>query len=204
MKTKSIKTKSISVNFNSKPFNSKLKGEWDPEQYKYQAFMELYIKKKYSKDLHYLPFVDLYISYIQSSFAPPRIVFKFLNWVEGFSIRTKNVTKSFGKRFKYFENNIEKYKNTTKRFTYFPITRSVITKIDKNEDHDVYENHSMFAIYDKLNNEIEIFNSILEDNRMHDKNLKSFFTIIYGNKVNIIFPNINIFGCMKYDRCGDF
>jgi hypothetical protein len=170
----------------TKPFDPNLVGKWIGEYELEHTFYLTYIKKNFRKQLHFLPFVNLML--IDSWDDPSGI----------FLIHDNNIPKSFflSDSGKY----MTLYKNTKKRFTYFPITISFITKgifgIIKRIGHAVS------AIYDKKNNEVEIFDSNPFNVKKHGPDLLTFFERIYGEDIKIVYLNkCFLFSAIDFRKC---
>jgi hypothetical protein len=167
------------VDLNSKPFDSKIVGNWDGSFNKQLIFTEFYIEKKYSKYLHFLKYVNIELNNKEQENISPIFEFDLTNYNTGEYIQTEKLT---GKE-ELIEKYSKLYKNTNKRFTYFPISVFYYNKLDNK-----FDGHSLIALYDKKINEVEIFDSTPSEIKPYKQNLKIFFKTIYGNKVSIIFP----------------
>lgn len=160
-----------------KKYNSQIKGEWIGHTYKRFIFNELYIQKNYHNILHMLPFIRLNIS--ETSFYNKKSLFQFgiADWnKEKFLEVNKNYLDELNEYIKL-------YKNTNKRYTFYPITQEYI-----NEEQERFS-HSLFFLYDKKFNQIELFNSVKDDFTPYKSKIKKLFTKIYGKNIKIIYPN---------------
>jgi hypothetical protein len=181
------------VDLNSKPFDSKIVGSWDGSFDKKLIFTEFYIEKKYSKDLHFLKYISIELNNKERENKNPVFEFDFSNYNTGEYIQTE---KLIGKE-ELIEKYSKLYKNTDKRFTYFPISIFYFNKLNNKID-----GHSIIALYDKKINEVEIFDSIPGEIKPYKQNLKTFFKTIYGKEVSIIFPGtFGYFGDIETSQC---
>ena len=181
--------KSKSIDLVEKPYDKKLKGFWNGFLNTQFLFTELYINKHYSKLLHYLPYLELNIVHNTD-----------IN-TYNFNIIDYNIPMSYNKKNnkKEFEYYIKLYKNTDKRFTYFPIDQK-ITAFDQIE-----RSHAIFFIYDKLLNQLELFDPNADNFHYYKNFFKKFFTKIYGKKIKIIYPDLHcpFFGELHLEKCND-
>jgi len=146
------KKKSISIDLVEKPFNSELKGDWIGKFNIKFLFLELYINKYYQKLFHYLPFINLYIKQTKVKST----IFPFVKDLYDFNIIdfNKDILYNQKKDKKEFENYYKLFRNTDKRFTYFPITEQSLSISGR-----ISTSHAIFFIYDKLLHQIELFDS---------------------------------------------
>jgi hypothetical protein len=107
------------VDLNSKPFDSKLVGSWIPDKDQDIIFTEFYIEKKYSKYLHYLKYMDIELLNIERDIGSPVLEVGLIDYKTGEYVKTKKLT---GKE-EILEKYAKLYKNTNKRFTYFPLKK---------------------------------------------------------------------------------
>jgi hypothetical protein len=138
--------------------------------------MQYYIEKKYSKLIHTIPFVD--ILFKKADNLGSLILQDRYNYKRIFITTPKN-TKINSK----IKNYIDIYKNTTKRYTFYPITS--FTAFNRNEN----DKHSLFIIYDKKFNQIELFDSGYDNLEPFKSQVKLFFKEIYGNEITLIYQD---------------
>jgi hypothetical protein len=193
-----------------KPFDPELIGEWEGKVDFRHIFHLTYIKKNFQKQLHFLPFVDL------------ELFDHYKNEFSRISIYDDNKKKSIhigDDKKKYIYDNIKHiyiddigdkmyykyislYKNTKKRFTYFPIS---LIEGEKNKDDTVgYQYHAISAIYDKKIKEVEIFDSNPMRVNRHETSFKYFFEDIYGKDIKIIYlRKCFSLDLLRSNRCDD-
>jgi hypothetical protein len=98
---------------------------------------------------------------------------------------------------KYFPSTdifLDRFKNTRKRFTFFPVT----LRFEGGSEY------SISALYDKVTNEVEIFDSLVGYTKPYEKNLKNFFHEIYGKQIKIIYlTKCSFFGEFFWEKCFD-
>jgi hypothetical protein len=158
-----------------KPFNPELVGYWRGVYNFDQIFYLTYIKKNFQKQLHFLPFIRPYIQdYIFEKDSSMGIVDD--NKGKGFTKDDNPVD---------YKKYLSLYKNTKKRFTYFPITLMQIAEY-KDGSKDVVA-HAISAIYDKQIKEVEIFDSNSLNIKKHESVIFAFMENIYGKDIKIIY-----------------
>ena len=186
---------SKSINLVEKQFNSKLKGEYNEPVASEIIFTELYINKHYSKSLHYIPSIRLDLREIKKK---SNALFGY-SYTYTFNIADYNKQKLYNlkKDKKEFEKYYKLFKDTDKRFTYFPISqREIFNDI-------LISSHAIFCIYDKLINQIELFDSNVEDFFYYKNFFNKFFKNIYGKNIKIIYPDQNcyFFSEIELNKC---
>jgi len=177
--------KSKSIDLVEKSYRKSLKGFWNGTPEIDFLFTELYINKHYNNTLHYLPYLNL------------NIVHNHTNNTYQFNIFDYNKWKIYNKKDKKeFEQYIKLYKDTDKRFTYFPIT-------ELNKYANITEGHGIFFIYDNLLNQLELFDPNAGNFHYYKNFFKKFFTKIYGKKIKFIYPDqfCPFFGELHFDKC---
>ena len=187
------KKKSISIDLVEKKFNSKLKGEYSEPISSELIFTKLYINKHYKKILHYLPYIELSLDSIEkesdTDFSHEIFIIDY----------NKNYLYNKKKDKKEFVQYTKLFKNTNKRFTYFPVMQNTFY-LD-----GVRDIHSIFFIYDKLINQVELFDSNAEDFYFYKTIFNKFFRNIYGKKIKIIYPESHcpFFSELQVINCPD-
>lgn len=176
--------KSVSIDLAQKTFDPTIIGEWKGLLENEEMFLELYMKKKYGKYLHYLPFTGLILNYNNKK-KEYRDDFD-----TKFCVYWDNKIYDYKKGNDVFNNYFDLYRNTEKRFTLYSCIQAI--QVNGNKSF-----HSIFFIYDRLLNEIELFNNI--SNKTYDIGIKQnkrsmtfFFKEIYGNSVKIDLSSNNI------------
>lgn len=180
-----IKSKSFAII--QKTFNDKLKGKWNGNADIIFRFLETYLKKKYNGIMHFLPFIELRLLIDHDN--TNNYFFDILDYTNKKVYPIKKNTSSIN-------SYINRYKNTNKRFTFFPVHQSYI--IDNKEN-----GHSILFLYDKKYNEVELFNSTNDDFNSYKKRINVFFKKIYGKKVKVIYPKElpNTFASLEEEKC---
>lgn len=171
---------SKSIDFIEKKFDSKIKRKWwctAPLEF---LFIELYIKKKYNKLLHYIPYTSINIIQTERKSNVSSNEFNIINYELSKKYNIKKDKKEFEKYYNSF-------RNTSKRFTFFQVTQTWI------ESNDETYNHALFFLYDKLLNQVELFDSQEQDYYYFRNFFNKFFKKIYGNKIKIIYPDFIFF-----------
>lgn len=140
-------------------------------------FTELYINKHYHKILHYLPYIELILESIQNESDSDYSHEIFIIDYNKEHLYNKKKDK------KEFEQYTKLFRNTDKRFTYFPVVQNTFYL---DGDRDI---HSIFFIYDKLVNQVELFDSNAADFYFYKNIFNKFFRNIYGKKIKIIYPD---------------
>jgi hypothetical protein len=153
-----------------KPFDSKLSGEWFGSNENKHGFLNTYIQEKFKTKLYILPFIRFGIFYDEEI---KQTLFKIEDW---------STMKQYFKGQDSFEPFIKKYRDTTKRFTFFPITT-----LELATDESDLIGHSVSALYDKKFNKVEIFDSINTDFKHFKETFKELFSEIYGKNVKIVY-----------------
>lgn len=152
-------------------------------------FLQLYLAKKFSNILHYIPFTELTIL---DNTVHNKISLVLIDYNNGFA-------ESFGDEKSVYKNYFTKYKKTKKRFTLFlavQITETYYTE-------HVY--HAIMFLYDSKYNEIELFDSAHQNFNRYKPLIKNFFTSMYGNELKIIYPHLpKVFKDLGTDRCSHF
>jgi hypothetical protein len=175
--------KSEKLKLVEKSYDSEIKGEWDGSSHKKMIFTELYLEKKYSSLLHTVPWLNLRFEEINDTRKSDyEYKIHIQDWNKGIMYQidrkmSSNDIKSF----------IKLYQNTNKRYTYYPI--STVDILNGEEEQG---GHSLFCLYDKKYNQIELFDSVREDLRGFEKDYIYFFTKVYGKDVKITFPDYKI------------
>jgi hypothetical protein len=176
-----------------KPFDPNLVGEWLGDYHITHTFYLTYIKKNFRKQLHFLPFVNLRLHDNYRDNRPEQYIGNFL-------IEDRNNNKYIFLNDSRMQKYVTLYKNTKKRFTYFPISITIVTK-------NIFgtietSGHAVSAIYDKKTNEVEFFDSNPFTIKKHDTELSLFFKQIYGKDIKIVyltkcflFSEIDIYRC---------
>lgn len=184
------------ISYVMKPFDPKKEGEWVGYTSNRDIFLEMYIEKKYGNDMHYLKFIELGV--INTEYSR-KIHYKNLFLLNDYSIKIKN--GEYDHWFLQNPNNsiperyFEMFRNTKKRFTFYPLYFM-----------NDYGSHAMMFLYDKNNNEIELFDTnsrYKEIIRTNKKDFMNFFNKIYGNDV-IIVLDLKLYkkiGSIDYKRC---
>jgi hypothetical protein len=153
-----------------KPFDSKLSGEWLGTNENKHGFLNTYIQEKFKTKLYILPFIRFGIFYDEEI---KKTLFKIEDW---------STMKQYFKGQDSFEPFIKKYRDTTNRFTFFPITT-----LELATDESELIGHSVSALYDKKFNKVEIFDSINTDFKHFKETFKELFSEIYGKNVKIVY-----------------
>jgi len=184
--------KTVSIDFVEKDFNSKEKDQWNGTVGMELLFFELYIKKMYADIIHDRPFTDIYMNEETKKDNKKEYTFGITDW----NINT---------RLFYGKDNLDEYyknfKNTYKRFTIYKVGYDRQNRIT-HEDIS----HSIVFIYDKFNNELELFDSTDTPLKGFKKNIKNFFQNIYGNSLTFYYPDFKKyypFGDLYEYRCND-
>jgi hypothetical protein len=157
-----------------KPFNPELIGEWIGYKNIDHIFYLTYIKKNFQKQLHFLPFVHpVLFDYIFGKY----------NYM---TIYDDNKKKDFTRdNISEYKKYLSLYKNTKKRFTYFPITIMEIAEYKDNPREVV--GHAISAIHDKKTQEVEIFDSNPLNIKKLGSEISKFFEDIYGKDIKVIY-----------------
>jgi hypothetical protein len=160
-----------------KPFNPELIGEWIGNPDLEQIFYLTYIKKNFQKQLHFLPSIGPYL--VDNVYLKETDI----------RIYDDNKKNIFNKRENpsEYKKYISLYKNTKKRFTYFPITLLRIMSYRGRVELVDDSNHALSAIYDKQTKEVEIFDSIQLNIKQHEPSISKFFEDIYGKDIKVIY-----------------
>jgi hypothetical protein len=183
----------MKIDLVEKPFNPKFKGKGGFTAYDEYIYLELYLKKKYAKNLYSIPFTDLVLTNELSAVDKKT---RFIIVVESglFFIPDED------KKEPIFIEFINKIKNVKKRFTYYNSTQHFTFK------NEVISHSSAF-IYDSKTNTIDHFDSI--PNHLVEKYQKkyiNFFKMVYGNGVVINFSrdrSCTYFGRLYYQKCSE-
>jgi hypothetical protein len=180
------KYKKSSIDLVEKSFDPKLIGEWISTTDRENIFLSAYIQEKFKDILHTIPFVNFQIIY--------DIDLKKTILVLGDSVTLK--LNFFGKDS--FGTYNKKYRETDKRFTYYPISIAELNATKDGLDH-----HGISALYDKQSNKVEIFDSIGSDFKYFKKTFKDLFNQIYGSEVKIVYivDRCVVFGKLEYEKC---
>jgi hypothetical protein len=184
----------MKIDLVEKSFDSKFKGEYSVRTEDEYLFLELYIKKKYSKNLYTLPFTRLVLSNILSK----------TDRKTRFVIGTRNggiFIPEEDKKEPLFIEFISKLKNIKKRFTYYQLQQDFIFKNNRIQ-------HSASFIYDKKTNTIDHFDSIPQEYctsiEKHQKKIMIFFRMVYGKDISINFSRerpCTYFGNVYFQKC---
>jgi hypothetical protein len=173
----------------TKPFDPDLVGVWTGEYDLEHIFYLTYIKKNFRKQLHFLPFVDL-------------VLFDDDFGTDILSLYDHNSGDSFFPGDSRIKKYVTLYKNTKKRFTYFPITIAFYKKNIFGSIKRIGHGHGVSAIYDKKTNEVEFFDSNPFNVKKHDLRISLFFKQIYGKDIKVVyldrcfsFSGINFYRC---------
>ena len=176
--------KSLSIDLAQKSFDPTIKGEWVGFVENKDIFLELYMMKKYKEHLFYIPFISLISQYTDKSR-------KDIDFKPMFGLLDNNefeIHEYKNKGNDIFNKYYKLYKDTNKRFTFFPYTLIMEIKGEK-----IY--HAVFFLHDKNTNEIELFDSnnetYNEGIKQNKKSISNFFKEIYGDDVKIDFTLIN-------------
>ena len=165
-----------------KPFDQDLLGEWRAFPDITNTFYLTYIKKNFRKQLHFLPFITI------------NLFDHYDNKYSYISIYDDNKKKSVDDDdILEYKKYITLYKNTKKRFTFFPITLKEVVKNKNNIDE--LGLHAISAIYDKKTKEVEIFDSTPFNVNKHENAIKYFFEDIYGKDHKVIY----LYRCFSFD-----
>lgn len=184
--------KSSSIKLIEKPFKSKEKGSFQSRTAQYKLiFLELYLAKKFTNLLYYLPFIELGLldDQIQN-----KIKFGIIDYNKDvLYISEKNEFNP-----NVFKDYFKEYKDTKKRFTLFVVQQQTIS-------NKCIDYHSIVFLYDKKYNELELFDSSNQNFQKFKSFIKKFFTAIYGDKLKIFYPYFQKpFGIIEDDKCNDF
>jgi len=165
--------KSTSIDLVEKDFDSKLKGQWCGGSNQTETlFTELYLKKHYSDILHFVQHIEL-------NFQEQRLK---KNSKYYFGLIDHEKKKVYG--FKGIKKYYPLYRNTKKRFTFFPVYKQVF--IIENGKQISIKNHSQLFLYDRKLNIVEYFNSDYRYDYEYSKSVKKFFIKLYGVKIKIV------------------
>jgi hypothetical protein len=166
-----------------KKFDPELEGEWGGRLRDNNIFMNTYIKEKFGDELHFLPFVSVMLAPLNLISPDSKLI-----------IADYNSKIGYHKKEPEFNKYIEDFRSTRKRFTFFPIS---LRSLDE-------PGHAASILYDKVSNEVEIFDSIEESFIPYKKGLKEFFQEIYGKQVKIIYlTKCSLFGKFSLEKCFD-
>ena len=166
-----------------KKFDPELEGEWFGRWENDKIFMNTYIKEKFGDELHFLPYVNMYLGVFGDKKPTPMVL------LSDFAIEDL-----FDKTEPEFGKYIDGFRDTRKRFTFFRVS---VTFEDESS-------HAASALYDKVSNEVEIFDSIEESFIPYKKGLKEFFQEIYGKQVKIVYlTKCSLFGKFSLEKCFD-
>jgi hypothetical protein len=93
---------------------------------------------------------------------------------------------------------LKKYRDTDKRFTFYPISIAEL-----NSTNDGLDYHAVSALYDRKTNKIEIFDSIGSDFTLYKETFKDLFSEIYGDQVKIVYivDRCVAFGKLATEKC---
>jgi hypothetical protein len=177
-----------------KKYNSQIKGEWIGYPHTELIYNQIYITQKYQNILHILPFIELGIG--ETNFYDKKRLFQFgirdWNKMKFLELNKTNLNE--------LDDYIKLYKNTSKRYTFYPITQQYT-----NEENERFS-HSLFFLYDKKFNQIELFNSVKDDFNPYKSMIKILFTKIYGKNIKIIYPNNKCrnLGSLHIEKCDKF
>lgn len=161
----------------NKKYNSKIKGEWIGYPHTKLIYNQIYITEKYKNILHMLPFIELGIAEINFHNKKRLFQFGIRDWNK---MKFLEINKN---KLDELNDYIKLYKDTSKRYTFYPITQQYT-----NEEKEQFS-HSLFCLYDKKFNQIELFNSVKDDFTNYKSMIKILFTKIYGENIRIIYPN---------------
>lgn len=167
-----------SIDLIEKEYNSKLSINWSGSSIYDNLFVDKYIIKHYSNLLHYIPYIQIDLRNIEESLNNFKLNFQIHDVTYGRIYNYHQNKKEFKKYYKLF-------KNTNKRFTFFPINHFTY-----NLKGLLIYGHMTSAIYDKSLNQIEYFDpndDILSKNK--ERYLINFFSEIYGRNIKIILSN---------------
>jgi hypothetical protein len=188
------KVGSTSLKLIEKSYKSDIKGEWGNTNIKQIIFTQLYLEKKYSKLLHTVPWLKLSLDTLEYNYGfgvnssssryyevkddEHKVHLADWNIKYNYEVDKENISE--------ITHFIKIYKDTDKRYTFYPAGTYLY------RDDIIKEGHSIFFLYDKKYNQVEMFDSIRSDTWHFRKNIKLFFTKIYGNNVKIIYPDSKI------------
>lgn len=169
-----------------KSFDSELPGEWLASWEIKNIFINTYIQEKFKDVLHIVEFVNFLILYDEEL---KKTVFRLGNY-------SNMETLFFDKDS--FETYLKRFRNTKKRFTFFPISTATL-----NSNKDGLDYHGISALYDKQTHKVEIFDSIGSNFSNYEKTFRDFFTQTYGAKVKIVYmvERCASFGKLEAERC---
>jgi hypothetical protein len=171
-------------------YHSKIKGNWKGTSIKTLIFTELYLKNKYDNILHTIPFLMLQLDTVHF----------FGNPTKHYSLIMDNFNKNMIEIIKPNKDYIKSFfQKTEKRYTFYP----VILTVSYNGIAQESEYHSVFFLYDKIYDKVELFNSLNDDLTPFKSDIKIFFTALYGSKIKIIYPNkkLQTIGDLYFDKC---
>ena len=174
-----------------KTYDPEYSGEWLGASTHLDIFLNMYLQKKYKKDLYSMNYVGL-LCYYYPDKAPHQVA---LNDMKN-NLRIKITKKSVQNELLPY---IEKYRKSKKRFHFFHI---VMYTRDKNTGKIV--GHSTSALYDSDSKSdkktIDFFNNIQYGNtnlKAYDRQFKTFFGAIYGKDISLNYS-------YECNRFGDF
>jgi hypothetical protein len=173
------KVGSTSLKLIEKSYKSDIKGEWDGSFFKKIIFTQIYLEKKYSNLLHTIPWVNIRLDTLSYHTKKDKFNVHLADWDKLYAFKINN------KEINLIDKYIKLYKETDKRYTYYPIS-TVSFYQDKQQD---YGGHSLFFLYDKKFNKVKLFDSIRTELTNFKNDIKIFFNKIYGNNIKIIYPN---------------
>lgn len=129
-----------------------------------QLYISKYIGEKFKTTLHIIPFTEFNIIYDAKA---DRIILKVVD---------AGIFKEFFSTDPIFQTYLKKFRDTTKRFTFYPMTKIKVKAKGKSID-----SHSLNAIYDGKLNRVQIFDSITNGFPDYTKVLTDLFASIYRN-----------------------
>jgi hypothetical protein len=175
-----------SIDLVEKGFDPNLRGEWKAPWEIEHLFLNTYIQEKFKDILHIVPFTIFTLFYDIPSSTP------YMKLID----LKKNI--QFIRNRDSYEFYLKKYRDTHKRFTFYPITIHEL-----NEHGFGYTGHAVSALYDKETNKVEIFDSIGSNFSNFKKIVKDLFIEIYRPKVKIIYmvDRCIAFGKLEYEKC---
>ncbi|HEY9702378.1 MAG TPA: hypothetical protein V6C58_08025 [Allocoleopsis sp.] len=170
-----------------KIYDSNYIGKWMGERYKEAIFTDIYLQDRYSNDFHYLKYVQLWIisdSRKDNHFLLYDVMKRNKN------DRMLNLENDDKRVVKY----MNKYKNTYKRFTYFPLV--IYSKKG---------NHFVSFLYDRKENTLERYDSsVIQSSRWMNIKIKNFFKKIYGDLRFIFDSKCQYFTIKEIEFCSEY
>jgi hypothetical protein len=160
-----------------KSFDPKIELEWYGTLAIIVRYIKYYFKEKYT-NFYSIPYVFIEIKKFNDE-NPQQSNFYLKNI---FKIDKTSINNEHNK---FYKNTISEYQKTEKRFTLIPIS----TDYFKNDER-IYGNSSLL-LYDKLLNQVEIFDSFYNNYSHIKKQMNIFIKNVYGKKVKIRYPRKN-------------